>query len=411
MTILPQQARFQLFSPLPEEKFAALKDDIRQNGVLVPVEVDQHGQVLDGHHRIRAWNELKSEGVKVADYPRVIRQFANDDDREEHAAKINSNRRDITTDDKKRLAIRWRERGWSYRRIGNALGVSHGTVVYWLPREEAADSGVQIYTPEQPDRVVGADGKSYAATRPRPSVMATSARDEERALTSMESLFSDDEDEDDDEYANISTGEVLTATRIRQMAAQRERERRNAELSESSNAPMPNGKYRCIVIDPPWPMAKINRDERPDQGTSLDYPVMSLEDIAAMPVGDLANPDGCHIYLWVTQKFLPAGIEMLRGWGFNYQCVMTWVKPTGMTPYSWMYNTEHVIFGRMGSLDLQRMGLKLSFEAPVSRHSAKPDVFYERVLAATPGPRVELFSRTDRDGFVAWGNEVRDDVA
>ena len=85
---------------------------------------------------------------------------------------------------------------------------------------------------------------------------------------------------------------------------------------------------------------------------------------------------------------------------------MTWVKPTGMTPYSWMYNTEHVLFGRVGNLPLERMGLKLSFEAPAARHSQKPEVFYERVLAASPEPRLELFARSPRAGFDAWGNEV-----
>jgi N6-adenosine-specific RNA methylase IME4 len=59
---------------------------------------------------------------------------------------------------------------------------------------------------------------------------------------------------------------------------------------------------------------------------------------------------------------------------------------------------------------LQRLGMRLSFEAPVRGHSVKPDVFYERVLEATPGPRVEMFARRNRDGFTAWGNEVADVV-
>jgi N6-adenosine-specific RNA methylase IME4 len=117
-------------------------------------------------------------------------------------------------------------------------------------------------------------------------------------------------------------------------------------------------------------------------------------------------PDGCHVYLWVTQKYLPAGLDLFRAWGVTYQCLLTWVKPTGMTPYSWMYNTEHVIYGHVGNLKLERLGLKLSFDAPVVRHSQKPDVFYERVLQASPGPRLEMFSRQPRDGFTAWGAEV-----
>ncbi|MCA1572508.1 MAG: methyltransferase [Chloroflexi bacterium] len=168
----------------------------------------------------------------------------------------------------------------------------------------------------------------------------------------------------------------------------------------------PVGQYRCIVIDPPWPMDKIEREVRPNQGPVLDYPTMSLEEIAGLPIGLLAYGDGCHVYLWVTHRFLPDGLRLFDAWGVRYQCTMTWVKNVGITPYSWMYDTEHVLFGRVGNLQLDQLGLRLSFGAPVTRHSAKPDAFYERVVAASPGPRLEMFARAEREGFEAWGNEV-----
>jgi N6-adenosine-specific RNA methylase IME4 len=155
-------------------------------------------------------------------------------------------------------------------------------------------------------------------------------------------------------------------------------------------------------------MDKIERDVRPNQGPVLDYPVLTITEIAdddIVPVRSKAADD-CHIYLWVTHRFLPDGIDLLAEWDFNYQCVMTWRKNVGITPYSWMYDTEHVLFGRRGNLPLDRLGLRLSFEAPVTRHSAKPDVFYQRVVEASPGPRLEMFARSKREGFTAWGNEV-----
>lgn len=170
--------------------------------------------------------------------------------------------------------------------------------------------------------------------------------------------------------------------------------------------PLPEGKFRCVVIDPPWPVEKIERDERPRQTGHLDYPVMSIEDIGALPVGDKAAEDGCHVYLWVTHKFLPAGLDLFSEWGVKYECSLTWVKPVGITPFSWMYNTEHCLFGRVGALLVARKGLKLGFTAPTGRHSEKPDEFYERVLEASPERRLEMFARTEREGFVPWGNEV-----
>lgn len=175
---------------------------------------------------------------------------------------------------------------------------------------------------------------------------------------------------------------------------------------EAAKTPAPEGKYKCIVIDPPWPVHKIEREVRPNQKAPLDYPTMTLAEIAALPLPDLAFDDGCHLYLWTTQKFLPAAIGLIAQWGFNYQCLMTWVKPTGMTPYSWMYNTEHVVFARRGNLPLERNGLKLAFDAPATGHSIKPDAFYERVMVASPGPRLDMFARRQREGFAVWGNEV-----
>jgi len=197
----------------------------------------------------------------------------------------------------------------------------------------------------------------------------------------------------------------VTAVGLAQFAA-----RQNKPDTVDEPIPPRDGKYRCIVIDPPWDIKKIEREERPNQGVALDYPTMSLEEIAdesLVPVRTHADDD-CHLYLWVTHKYLPAGLDLMEQWGFRYQCLMTWRKNVGITPFSWMYDTEHVIFGRKGNLPLTQLGLRLSFDAPTQGHSVKPEVFYDRVRAASPGPRIDMFARTERDGFEVWGNEVSD---
>jgi N6-adenosine-specific RNA methylase IME4 len=163
-------------------------------------------------------------------------------------------------------------------------------------------------------------------------------------------------------------------------------------------------RYATIVVDPPWPIAKIRREVRPNQ-VEMDYSLMTLGEIAALPVGDLALPDA-HLYLWTTQKRLPDALDCASGWGFRYQCLLTWVKNVGFTPFSWMYSTEHVVFARRGSPPMLRLGLRLDFAAKVREHSRKPDIFYDRVRLASPGPRLEMFARERREGFDAWGDEV-----
>lgn len=165
------------------------------------------------------------------------------------------------------------------------------------------------------------------------------------------------------------------------------------------------GTYAAIVIDPPWEVQDIEREVRPRQ-VGWDYPTMTEAELAAFkPMRKLPNSD-CHLYLWTTHKHLPAAFRLARAWGFNYQCLMTWRKNVGITPYSWMYSTEHVLFCRRGSLDLLELGKRLDFEAPVREHSRKPDEFYELVRHVSPGPRLDVFSRESRPGFDSWGNEA-----
>ncbi len=168
---------------------------------------------------------------------------------------------------------------------------------------------------------------------------------------------------------------------------------------------LPDKQYKAIIIDPPWDVEKILRDERPQQA-DFDYPVMTVEEIKALPIALLAEPTGCHVYLWTTQKYLPAAFQVFESWGVSYQCLMTWVKNVGFTPFSWMYSTEHCLFGHIGSLPLLKMGLRLDFQAKVREHSRKPEIFYDLVSQASPEPRLDMFSREKREKYDQWGNEA-----
>ena len=272
---------------------------------------------------------------------------------------------------------------WSDYEIGKRIAVDRSTVTKWR-----SDLSSEISLDKSTERTVTRGDTTYTM-----DTANIGRREYEPAEpTTPNSFFAVGEDD--------ILRQAQSIKRDRQEIARQ-------RIPEPATTPdIPQDKYRCIVIDPPWPVQKIEREERPNQGISLDYPTMTLEEIESLPVRGLAYQDGCHLYLWVTQKLLPVGLSLIESWGFRYQCLMTWVKPTGMTPYSWMYNTEHVIFARCGNLQLTRMGIKLSFDAPVQGHSKKPDIFYSNVAAASPEKRLEMFARQQRDGFDVWGNEV-----
>ncbi|MBT9164980.1 MAG: Chromosome-partitioning protein Spo0J [candidate division WS2 bacterium] len=167
----------------------------------------------------------------------------------------------------------------------------------------------------------------------------------------------------------------------------------------------PEGKYDCIVIDPPWPVQKIERDCRPNQTKEPDYPTMSIEEIKALEI-----PAGkhCHLWLWTTHKYLPAAFSILESWGFRYICCFVWHKPGGFQPIGLpQYNCEFVLYGRRGKPEfVDTKAFFTCFSGERVRHSQKPDSFYEMVKRVTSGKRLDMFSRRKIEGFEGWGNEA-----
>lgn len=208
----------------------------------------------------------------------------------------------------------------------------------------------------------------------------------------------------EDEYEVASILRQPVSRTEDQMVREAKVEKLLSQPRKQIYVPLPEGKYRTIVIDPPWPIEKILREVRPNQ-LDLDYSTMTLEEIEALPVPELAYEDSCHIYLWTTHKYLPRAFEVLDAWGANYECLLTWVKNVGITPFSWMYSTEHCLFARIGNLPLLKLGKRLDFQAKVREHSRKPDEFYNLVKEVSPEPRIDMFSREKREGFAQYGNE------
>lgn len=174
------------------------------------------------------------------------------------------------------------------------------------------------------------------------------------------------------------------------------------------NPKFPEGPWQTIVIDPPWPIKKAVLDRRPVERTAMDYVTWTDEqleraitDPEELPIGKLADSNGAHVYLWVTHKYLPTGLKMFETWGVRYECMLTWYKPTAQ-PLWWMYNTEHCLFGKVGSKPLLKKGRPTGFQAPQQRHSHKPDEFYELVRTVSPDRRLTMFDEP-REGFTHWG--------
>lgn len=193
-----------------------------------------------------------------------------------------------------------------------------------------------------------------------------------------------------------------------------------------------NYKFPVIVADPPWmyqknPGAKTAHIQGMGNGPSgtveAEYAVMTNEQIAALPVRDLAA-DNAHLFMWFTNpgtfgnRFSEIDPEdIAKSWGFEFRTILTWVKTTQSGSVNgggmgWYFRgaTEHVLYATRGKAKIESHRREANvIMAPPTGHSKKPNAFMEKVERVVDGPYLELFSRTPRLGWSAWGNEIKPD--
>lgn len=174
--------------------------------------------------------------------------------------------------------------------------------------------------------------------------------------------------------------------------------------------------YRVVLADPPW---RFSAGQSRNPGRH--YPTMRVEEIAALPVSELAHPEGCRLFLWITMPLLNRLPEILAAWHFRYSTARVWAKlwpsedamflyPDSLargTGYEVIGNCELLVIAKRGRV--QRIAGKKPaslFFARRREHSRKPDIVRDEIAAKFDGPRCELFARSGHPAFEAFGNET-----
>lgn len=169
-------------------------------------------------------------------------------------------------------------------------------------------------------------------------------------------------------------------------------------------------RYRTIVADPPWPspFGKLGATHRVNPNGH--YATMAVEDIAALPISDLAE-ERAHLWLWVMNSNVPEGWRVAAAWGFRVITMLTWCKPGPGVGHWFRTNTEHLLFCTRGD-PMPRLDVPTStwFIWPRGEHSAKPEAALDLVERVSSGPYLELFARRNRLGWDTWGNECHEHV-
>lgn len=176
--------------------------------------------------------------------------------------------------------------------------------------------------------------------------------------------------------------------------------------------PIPVGEvWRSVVIDCPWPYENVAT-----RGAAVHhYRTMEYEELAAL---ELPLAEQAHLYIWATAAHLPMALQLLSEewgprWDLAYSNTLVWAKvnpETGRPQLGmgnqWRNSAEFVVVATRGDIKTRRKDQPTVFFAPRTRHSEKPDVFYEIVESCSWPPYIDLFARRERPGWDVWGDQL-----
>lgn len=362
-----------MFPAMSDEEYHSLKIDIQQNGLHEPILVHE-GKVIDGRHRQRACLELGlSPKIEVWDGSGSLISLI---------YSLNIHRRHLTASQRAALAIdllpaleaeneELRRKKISLSRKNQSTQIAELSELSQTSAEKAAG---QV----KANRQYVADAKAIKKQAP-------------------------------EKFEAIKAGVMTITEAKRELKEQHREERRQQNRDLVKQTPVPTSvaaKFATITIDPPWDWD--DEGDADQLGRSRPtYSTMSFEEIRKLPVADMSDAD-CHLYLWITNRSLPKGFDLLDAWGFRYVTCLTWCKPSiGMGNY-FRGSSEQILFGVKGSQPLKRKDVGTWFAAPrgPNGHSSKPVEFYDLVESCSPGPYLEMFARSGRTDWTTWGAEA-----
>lgn len=169
--------------------------------------------------------------------------------------------------------------------------------------------------------------------------------------------------------------------------------------------------HACILADPPWPEQGGGR-----RGADNHYPLLRLKDIAPamMLSGHWPPAESCHLWMWAPSRTWMA-LQVISALGFKQVTFVPWVKihpddPSRTLPGLGQYmrhDSELLIFATRGPAMVPESAYpRQAILAPKRKHSQKPEEQFDIIEHVSPGPRLEMFARTTRPGWDAWGNEL-----
>jgi N6-adenosine-specific RNA methylase IME4 len=376
------------FPPMAHDEFQALKASIQRNGQTTPILVFNN-KVVDGRHRLQACAELGIE-------PRVQKlDVKNYDLALSTAFSLNVNRRSLSIGQLALMAapLCTRKSGqskWSAA-IEPPLSQEQAAKLFAVSRDSVGRA-VRVFVDGSAELKRQVQQGEISLSEAYTEVMGARKFTEPAVLAAAKVVAKH----------NAQVNERSRTVRLN----------RQAQLSQQ-NAALPIGKkYSVLLADPPWDYGMSNERSGSRVLPHNHYPTMSTAAICAMDVKAMVTKDAA-LYIWCPASLLEDGIAVLQAWGFEYKTCWVWHKTGSKLTCAGgdaLAHHELLLVGKRGKgLTIASTKARQSsvFDAPVTKHSAKPAVVHERLERLYPKVvnRIELFARDGRTGWDVWGNQ------
>ena len=356
--------KYQLLPSLSDVDFNGLVRSIADNGVLVPIEVDEDGNILDGHHRVAACEKLE-----LADWPKIVRIGLSEDEKRAHVRQINMARRHLSTSQKRQIisAQLIDTPAQSSNSIAAKLGVSDKTVGK-IRAELVRRSEIPNV-----DKFEDTLGRKQPARRP--AKYLPQAADVGLYMQGAK---------------DIRTRKMLAKREIRF-----ERDRLICAAGSVVAGQLPRRAFSVLYADVPWKNEVWGDDTGADKNPP--YPPMELEDICALCAGEKSPAiDDAVLYFWRKANNVEQALRVIHAWGFEPKSEMIWDK-VHIGNGRWVRDRHEVLMiCTRGSVPAPVPGENPQslYREAKCEHSRKPVWFAEQITKIYPDlPKLELFQR------------------
>jgi N6-adenosine-specific RNA methylase IME4 len=361
---------------LSASEYQSLKEDINQNGIQIPVVTNQHGDILDGHHRYKIWVVDLGRPVKEMPKPTVL-TFNNKLHEKIFVINVNLKRRHLNDFQQIELALKAKPLLQEIAKLNSQANLKQN--------KTAAKIEIEIDSPSEKNFPVGrvneeigkhagaGKGKSY------------------KTVGKVETILKQ------------APQELIDKARHGQISINLAHQMVKRSNDHKNTPELPKEQFDIILADPPWTYELLQRGNPQDH-----YQTMPLDQIKSLQV---PSADNAILFLWTTVAKLKESLEVMDSWGFTYRSCAVWIKE-GNIGLGYYFRARHelLLLGKKGNdmptpIEANRPDSVIC--APRTRHSEKPELVYDIIEKMYPNRKyLELFARKERPGWTAWGNEV-----